>query len=155
MQESSSTTGLEAKQGEPKYFTVKEANAMIPQLEAVFMRLLQMHAQIRTIYTRLSEQGMAPEDEEFDLEAVDAPEEIFQDLASLRVLLDAVYDELAQLRTRGCIVKSIENGLVDWYARFDGRDVLLCWKLGEAEVAWWHELDTGFAGRRPVSELEE
>ena len=46
-------------------------------------------------------------------------------------------------------------GLVDFIGRHQGRDVYLCWKLGEAAIAYWHELQTGFAGRQPVSSLQE
>ena len=51
------------------------------------------------------------------------------------------------------MVKHIERGLVDWYALKDGREILLCWKLGEKSVGYWHELDTGFAGRQSISLL--
>jgi hypothetical protein len=52
-------------------------------------------------------------------------------------------------------VKDIEIGLVDWPAMHEGREVLLCGKYGEREVASWHERDAGFAGRRPVAELRD
>jgi hypothetical protein len=49
----------------------------------------------------------------------------------------------------------VETGLVDWFARSADREVFLCWRFGEKEVAFFHDLEAGFAGRRPVSELTE
>jgi len=51
-------------------------------------------------------------------------------------------------------LRDIETGLVDFPALVNGRPVWLCWRLGEPEVAWWHEISTGVAGRRPISELD-
>jgi hypothetical protein len=51
-------------------------------------------------------------------------------------------------------LRDIETGLVDFPALVTGRQVWLCWRLGEGDVDWWHELNVGFAGRRRLSELE-
>ena len=61
--------------------------------------------------------------------------------------LKALRQELAGV---GCEPKDLVGGLVDFPARFEGRKVWLCWKLGEPRLAWWHELQDGFAGRRPI-----
>jgi hypothetical protein len=50
----------------------------------------------------------------------------------------------------GIVLRDIDRGLVDFPALIDGREVLLCWELGEEEVAYWHDLDTGFDGREPL-----
>src|ERR687887_96822 len=50
----------------------------------------------------------------------------------------------------GGIVKDLDDGLVDFLAKRDGEDVLLCWRLGEHEVGHWHGLEEGFAGRKPL-----
>jgi hypothetical protein len=50
----------------------------------------------------------------------------------------------------GAIVKDLDEGLVDFPASHEGQEVLLCWKLGEDEVAFWHGLEEGFAGRKPL-----
>ena len=136
-----------------RYFTLAEADRMIPELETRFGRMLQLNAQIRDAYSRLNDAGFAPTEEDFDLAPDGAPPEVPADLAELRALIDALNADLEALQAEGCVVKDIGSGLVDWYARKDGRDVFLCWKLGEKSVAYWHELETGFAGRRPVSEL--
>jgi len=60
---------------------------------------------------------------------------------------------VSEINSCGCEIKDIESGLVDWYARVGDRDVYLCWRFGEKEVGFFHELDTGFAGRRPIADL--
>jgi hypothetical protein len=61
--------------------------------------------------------------------------------------LSALREELEEI---GCELKDYANGLVDFPARLHGRDVLLCWMLGEDKVAWWHEVEAGANGRQPV-----
>lgn len=57
-------------------------------------------------------------------------------------------DELIhQLQSSGAILKDINNGLVDFLSMRDGREIYLCWQYGEEEIRYWHEIDSGFAGR--------
>jgi hypothetical protein len=59
-----------------------------------------------------------------------------------------------QLHTEGIMIKGLEDGLIDFpHLRADGEEVYLCWKVGEEELAYWHSLYEGFAGRRPLNEL--
>ena len=140
---------------EKRYFTVGEANRMIPVLEETFGRMIQMYTQIRSIYQRLGEAGFAPREDDFSLAPPGASPDVINDRANLKMLVDALREELATLQGAGCLVKSIETGLVDWYAKKDGRDIFLCWQLGEKEVGYWHEIEAGYVGRRPISELNE
>jgi hypothetical protein len=56
----------------------------------------------------------------------------------------------------GVLVKGLDDGLIDFPSVRRGREIYLCWKLGEGErISWWHEVEAGFAGRRPISELYE
>jgi hypothetical protein len=50
----------------------------------------------------------------------------------------------------GVLVKDVDAGLVDFPSVRDGREVFLCWQLGEEELAWWHTIEDGFRGRRPL-----
>jgi hypothetical protein len=63
-------------------------------------------------------------------------------------------DEVRRIDEWGVTLRDIGSGLVDFPALVSGRPVWLCWKLGEPEVGWWHELEAGVAGRRPLSELQ-
>lgn len=136
-----------------RYFTIKEANQMIPSLVTRFGRMLQLHARIRESYGRLDDQGFAPTEAEFELDPQGAGVEVTRERAELRALMQALKSDLDELHASGCVVKDVGSGLVDWYAQKDGRDVFLCWKLGEKSIGYWHELEAGFPGRRPVSEL--
>ncbi|HWC41996.1 MAG TPA: DUF2203 domain-containing protein [Actinomycetota bacterium] len=63
-------------------------------------------------------------------------------------------DAVQALTGEGIILRDLDAGLVDFPARLaDGREYLLCWVLGEPAVEWWHWPDTGFAGRRPLTDL--
>jgi hypothetical protein len=69
--------------------------------------------------------------------------------AEIRALVQTIAD-------MGVEVKDLDAGLIDFRSTRRGREIYLCWKLGEGErISWWHELDTGFAGRRPIKELYE
>jgi len=57
---------------------------------------------------------------------------------------------VAAIQETGCIVKSIDEGLVDFPHLREGREVYLCWKTGEPDIGYWHEVDAGFAGRTPL-----
>ena len=89
------------------------------------------------------------------IEAGDSPKqrrELEQKLEKLLERLQVLVDELSNA---GVELKDFQMGLVDFIGRHQGRDVYLCWKLGEASITHWHELDAGFAGRQPVSLLDE
>jgi len=57
---------------------------------------------------------------------------------------------LESLEELGCLIKDLDVGLVDFPARYRGREVYLCWKLGESEIGWWHGTEEGFAGRKLI-----
>jgi hypothetical protein len=76
------------------------------------------------------------------------------ELAAATAEVDAVARRLAKLvdeiAAHGAQVKDLDTGLIDFPALRGGETVLLCWQLGEDEIAWWHHVDDGFAGRRPL-----
>jgi len=61
-----------------------------------------------------------------------------------------VQDTLAEIDAIGVQVKDLEKGLLDFPSVLDGKSVLLCWKLGEKEIGYWHSPEDGFAGRKPL-----
>jgi hypothetical protein len=76
------------------------------------------------------------------------------ELAAADEAVETAASELAtaigQVQAEGVLVKDLDSGLVDFPAKRDGEDILLCWQLGEDEVAFWHGLEDGFAGRQPL-----
>jgi hypothetical protein len=140
---------------EKRYFTVAEVNQMIPALEETFGRMLQMYTQIRSIYQGLKQLGFAPEEDDFPLAPPGANPDVINNRANLKMLIDALQEELTALQKAGCLVKGIEAGLADWYGKKEGRDIFLCWKLGEKEIGYWHEIEEGYTGRRTIIELNK
>lgn len=138
-----------------RYFTVEEANQMIPFLEDAFTRALQMRHQIGDIMQLLELVDAAPERDDFEINLPDASPAVIHNRATLKALMLAVQDELTKIEATGCLVKNLEHGLVDWFAKKGGRDVFLCWRMGEKEVLFWHDTRDGFRGRRPIDELYE
>lgn len=67
-------------------------------------------------------------------------------------MVQGLLHALAVLEHAGVQVKDLRGGLLDFPARRGGRAVLLCWKLGEPGIAFWHDAESGFAGRRPLDE---
>jgi hypothetical protein len=65
--------------------------------------------------------------------------------------LEQINDRLQKIQELGVLVKDIEMGLCDFPHLHEGRVVYLCWKLGEPEVGWWHEVHSGYASRQPLS----
>ena len=83
----------------------------------------------------------------------------FFTLEEARKLLPSINDWMgkarslaSQIQKSGCVLKSIEEGLVDFPHLKNGREVYLCWKYGEDDIRFWHEVDSGFGGRNPISD---
>lgn len=122
-----------------KYFTMEEANAILPQIEPLMARLLERRAKV-VRQSREVESLLA------DL-LVDVGGAIPSELARDFVVIEGL---LAQIQSFGCIVKDLNVGLLDFLAERDGRDVYLCWRYGEPMISFYHELHTGFSDRQPV-----
>jgi hypothetical protein len=73
----------------------------------------------------------------------------------LDVAIDKLHTYLDELTEIGCELKDFQSGLVDFIGHHQGREIYLCWKLGEETIGYFHEMSAGFAGRIPVSMLEE
>lgn len=130
----------------PRYFTVAEAEALLPDLQPLLERLRELHRQLGAIeQERLAAHWQARHNGPV---RPDGPG------ASSAAEHEQVVDEMNRLLHRvhalGAEVKDLELGLVDFPHVREGRVVYLCWKLGEPRVAWWHELEAGYAGRQPL-----
>jgi hypothetical protein len=124
---------------ERRLFTVHEANELIPFLSGRLKSL-------RGIYAKLKVWGSVnPTSEEIMIRGgmPVAPEHV-EAICEFRETLDEICRE-------GCVVKDLDSGLVDFPTIWEGREVLLCWKLGEPEVGHWHEIEAGFAGRQSLT----
>ena len=132
-----------------KLFTVEEANKLLPEIRT----LLDEFKDRKKIFFELKE-------EVFELtEIVDREEYRNEELSNKERILMAtskeienLFEEIAKL---GCIVKDIDNGLVDFISIFQGKKVFLCWKQGEDNVSWYHDMQTGFSGRLKIEDPVE
>ena len=121
-------------------FSVEEANRSLPLVSRIVRDIVASHRQITSLQGK-SGAATAPKKNPPNKE------------------LDAAVDRLQtfvdELTSIGVELKDYQAGLVDFVGRHQGRDVYLCWKLGETAITHWHELHTGFAGRQPISQLNE
>jgi hypothetical protein len=129
-------------------FTLEEVNAKLPELRAMVGEQLSRRA---TIQERLGALGELTDEIPEDFSArPDDPPEVSALKAELAMLVAAYHRGWQAVESLGAVVKDPQVGLVDFYGRVDGKLVWLCWKYDEEEVAYYHALDEGFAGRKPI-----
>jgi hypothetical protein len=128
-----------------KYFTLEEANSALPYVRRVVEDIVAEYEQWRD---RISQYEMLAASA--TVQDGEVPEQVAlrEEVDVIAKRINALMEELASV---GCVFKGFEGGLVDFYTKFPDRDALLCWKLGESEVAFWHEVDEGFAGRKALT----
>jgi hypothetical protein len=131
-----------------RYFTVDEANALIPELESRFGAVMQMRSQLRIAYAELERDGEPPTAD--SLQRRDGSPERVRKRGRFRALVEALTEELKRIEGTGVTVKDLDTGLCDFLGVVHGRDVWLCWRYGEKTVTHFHDLDAGFAGRQPL-----
>ena len=127
-----------------RVFTLEEANAALTELRPIVARMVQHRRELTAaqnrqveLVTRIAGNGgdMVPSD--------------LQDLAeTIQSEADAISDCAERINQAGAQVKSLEEGLLDFPAKRGEEDVLLCWKLGEDEIRFWHGTDEGFSARK-------
>jgi hypothetical protein len=129
-----------------KYFTVAEANATLPLVRAIVRDIMELAHNLRERQDRLTR--ARPSERTVMLEA--HAEELQQAEAEFERDQDRLAEYARELKNLGVELKDYFTGLVDFPSRLDGREVYLCWRFGEDEIAHWHELDAGFAGRQKI-----
>lgn len=131
----------------PRFFTLEEANALVPALQIEFGRIARARAEIGPVIVALggAEASMAI------LRDDGAPPAGREgEAARLRALAAEITEAVERVNDLGCLVKDVDAGLVDFYALQDGEPVFLCWQFGEPAVSTWHGVEEGFAGRKPI-----
>ena len=133
-----------------RLYTVDEVNALLPKVIARWETVMQLRQQLKGLYQELEAAGAPPG----HAAPADASAKVARDRAVFDGLAEALKDEVEAINATGCVIRDIESGLCDWEGEHEGRIVWLCWRYGERELGWFHELDAGFRGRRPISELK-
>lgn len=131
-------------------FTVDEANRTLPLLRMIVQDIVELYNDLdrrrdRLVSLRGRSAGRSRGvDDPYEAEVIQMETELETDVERLGSFIE-------ELREIGAEMKDPAVGLVDFPAVLDGRDVYLCWRLGEPNVAYWHDLDSGVAGRRELN----
>lgn len=127
-------------------FTLEEANAAVAELRPVVQRMVEHGHKLaaaqreqRQLVTRIAGNGG-------DMQ----PSELGELAETIQQEADAIAACAQEIVAAGAQIKSLEEGLLDFPSRRGEEQVLLCWKLGEGEIRYWHGVDEGFAGRQPL-----
>ena len=129
----------------PRYFTLPEANATLPLVRRIVADIMSAYPKWRDLVSS------------FELVAAQARPERGESAEQVRLRTEIevaakdIASYLSELEQIGCVFKGFDQGLVDFYGKRDDRDVFWCWKVGEAKIEYWHELEAGFAGRQSVA----
>ena len=122
-------------------FTLAEANKTLPLVRKIVGDVVKTHDQAHSLKDRVDQ-------------ITDG-----KDRAKVQVELDAAMNKLrgyvTELTDIGCELKDSQSGLIDFVGQHQGREVYLCWRLGEDRIHFWHELTAGVAGRKPIATLDE
>ncbi|HLI30136.1 MAG TPA: DUF2203 domain-containing protein [Terriglobia bacterium] len=135
-----------------RYFNRKEAEELLPMISETLAKALEKKRSLDQLDQELAAAaarvmalgGSIPPYQELNRKKGEREE-------SVAKLEEAVN----RIQETGCVVKDLDTGLVDFPAMRDGREVYLCWKLGERRIEYWHGIDEGFAGRKPLDAPEE
>ena len=127
---------------QPRYFTLEEANATVKIVRPILGEILAIRDEI---LKKQPEVWPA-----IERSAGNGGNATLSKIANDFQRLD---DLVHQVLATGAQVKDINTGLLDFSAWHDNHEVYLCWKYGEGEIAFWHEIDAGFAGRQPIQEF--
>jgi hypothetical protein len=131
----------------PRRFTIEQAQRLIPRVEVVIREAIAAKSEydeselaIRALSERVTMMGGVAVDRG---RAIESRARRDAAAASLRDAVERVHEF-------GCLLKDLEIGLIDFPTLFRGVEVYLCWKLGEPGIAYWHGVDEGFQGRKPI-----
>ena len=127
------------------YFARDEAEALLPQISVVLREIQVKQKELMQTQEELDALRMQAAGNGYHLQEriMNLQSELSHQAQILRTLLD-------ELASFGCVLKDPERGLIDFLSLRDGREIYLCWYLGEERINFWHDLDTGFAGRQPL-----
>jgi len=121
-----------------KHYTREEATALLPQVRAWLARIGELREQLQKQDKRLG--GMMSDGHDLGGSLVN---QWVHTLAATKDLLD-------EFSSREIMIKDVERGLLDFPAVIGGREVFLCWEQDEEKVEFWHDLDSGYAGREKL-----
>lgn len=131
----------------PRHFTVSEAERMLPEVDRALRDVLFHKAEYQAAEAELNAtmQGIRMAGG-----SRVNPGPILATRARRDASAGALRDVFGKIEQMGVLIKDLDIGLIDFLAHYQGREVCLCWKLGEERIRFWHGMDEGFAGRKPI-----
>jgi hypothetical protein len=126
------------------FFTIDEANALVPRLELILERMQRVSLKIREELVAITQERGEDSLEELSVH------QLLQLKPQLQPLFEHLSHGVEEIEGHGCLFKGLELGLVDFPACLNGEVVELCWQYGEKEIGFYHGREDGFAGRRPL-----
>lgn len=123
------------------YFTVNEANDALPNVIKKFEHSLALKKEVSKIEQEL----------QMSVDTNNSFEVYVKLKQQLNSAVTRFYSAVEDLEKTGVVVKSIDQGLLDFPSKRFDDEVWLCWKYGEREIKFWHEKDSGFMGRKPLA----
>ena len=127
------------------YFSVDDANKILPTVIKKFSYAKKMKAEVMKMEQQLAS-GIAP---------TSSLEEYTIIKRKLNSAITNFYQSIEDLESTGVVLKGLDEGLLDFPAKRFDEEIWLCWKEGEEVIKFWHEKDTGFMGRKPISVSNE
>ncbi len=124
-----------------KYFSVEEAEEILPEVERKIIKLSELNEKIKLLH------GVKIDSSADGIENALAIAELNK---NIHFVSFEFFREMEELISLGCIVKDVEKGGVDFYSKLGERDIFLCWKLGETKIQFWHEIEKERALRQPI-----
>ncbi len=129
-----------------RLFTLEEANAAVAELRPIVERAVSHRRKLAEAQRQQAALVIQIGGNGGDLQ----PSELREAAEAIQREATALTECVEQIDAAGAQIKSLEEGLLDFPSLRDDEEVLLCWKLGEEEIAYWHGVDEGFAGRKPL-----
>lgn len=129
----------------PRTFTLEEATALLPRLREILAEMREKKAALDELRAALGEMTASASGNGHLTHR-----EPRRKRREAEELAQRLNDLLAEVQQTGCELKGLDEGLIDFPAEREGRLVYLCWQMGEDAICFWHELETGFAGRQPL-----
>jgi hypothetical protein len=127
-------------------FTPEEANEALAQVRPLAERMVESRGALTEAQRHQAELAATIAGNGGGVD----PTELARAAQEVERLAGAIVSCVQQIQELGAVVKDVDTGLVDFPAVHRGEDVLLCWRLGEDEIGYWHDLESGFAGRREL-----
>ncbi|MGA9884909.1 MAG: DUF2203 domain-containing protein [Candidatus Acidiferrales bacterium] len=132
---------------QPKFFSLTEAESLRTQLEPLLIEAIEARRKIEDVDEKLGELAER-------IQRSGGMLVPYEQAAKWRRehnhFADTIRNAVERIHATGCVVKDIEVGLLDFPSRVNGQEVFLCWRLGEDRIRFYHGMDEGFSGRKPI-----